>query len=94
MLVCKIYVLPRSVRPNALRVHDNFAHNRVYQITHPRVLGRVFPKGDDVFHDFIETENVTTLTDTVLGSDVWDGLIFTPQEGARWVLVGAFLDVF
>lgn len=57
-------------------------------ITH--ILPRVIPKGDeheddDVALDSIETENVTTIVDTVLGSDVGDGLIFRQQESASWL---------
>lgn len=98
VFVCIIHVLPRSVRPNALRVLGNVAHRRVHQLTHHRVLGRVFPNGDeheddDVVLGLIETENVTTVVDTVLGSDVGDGLIFCQQESVRRVLVGGFVDV-
>lgn len=94
--MCITHILSRSVRPNALCVIGNVAHSRVHQLTHPRVLDRVIPKGDeheddDVALDSIETENVTTIVDTVLGSDVGDGLIFCQQESVRRVLIGAML---
>lgn len=98
VFVCITHILPRSVRPNALCVIGNVAHSRVHQLTHPRVLDRVIPKGDeheddDVALDSIETENVTTIVDTVLGSDVGDGLIFRQQESVRRVLIDGFLNV-
>lgn len=97
--VCKVHVLPRSVRPNALPVLGGVAHGRVHQLTHPRVLGRVIPKGDehvddDVVLDLIQTENVTAVVDAVLGSHVGDGLTFCQQESVRRVLVGVFVNDF
>lgn len=79
-------------------VIGNVAHSRVHQLTHPRVLDRVIPKSDeheddDVALDSIETENVTTIVDTVLGSDVGDGLIFCQQESVRRVLIDGFVNV-
>ena len=98
ILLCRIYVLPWSVRPNALRVLGNVDHSRVHQLTHPRVLGKVFPKGgelgdNDLILELIGTENVTTIVDTVKGSDVGDGLIFCQQEGVRRASVGALVKL-
>lgn len=95
--VCKVHLLPRSVRPNALPVLGDVAHGRVHQLTHPRVMGRVMPKGDehedvDLVLDLIQTENVTAVVDAVLGSDIGDGLIFCQQESVRRVLVGVFVN--
>ena len=59
----------------------DIAHGCVHQSTFPSVLRRVFPKIDKQEDDYVilnlmETENITTVVDAVLGSDVGDGLIF------------------
>ena len=98
VFVCKTHILPRSICPNASRVLGDVAHDCVHESTYPSILGQIFPKSDKheddyVILDLIETENITTIIDAGLGSDVWDGLIFGQKKSTRWVSVRSLMNV-